>query len=690
MDATSRVPGRPLNWLPPGLTAFMLSLEKTDSLSVQLKAFSVTQAVKALLSSKSQKDLWGVPTSSSEFNRSASLDALRELAKPLGGAIAVAGLYGGVSMHLAGFHTASISCQCESEEFCECNHSYGLCVCGDPDCLVCERCASEEDFEPRECEENYGPELQHHWGFPFTGSVLLNSPNARSPKYSSDAYFQGRRDTRSQRFANMNRPNVQNFGWANPLERRAAFGGKDSAQGTSGSSWGAVQESMTEDDGQDLKGVSEKLPSTWAINVVRKRKGAQNDLVGSNTEHREKEEDRQSSENAEASLRRVDQGSEETETAAELQERRSTPSSVSEAVAAVKPSQNKVTALKSPKWWPFGLQSAASAVDNEPAQTEASSTVVNLETTKWNFRMGQNAGAGALAGGVVSLCLHPIDTVKTIIQAQTGSNRNLLPILSSVISTRGLKGLYRGLGSNLASSAPISAIYTLTYEAVKAGLLRHIPEDMSALAHCAAGGCASVATSIVYTPSECVKQQMQVNGLYRNSWQAFTSILKQGGLPLLYKGWGAVLFRNVPQSVIKFYTYEGLKHWVQGGPRRDTPLTTLQALAIGGAAGSTAAFFTTPFDVVKTRLQTQIPGSVQQYSGVVHAFQCIATTEGIAGLYRGLVPRLVIYVTQGALFFASYEFIKHILTLEAPKLRMKSRQIGGYERQAASTPAEFT
>lgn len=81
----------------------------------------------------------------------------------------------------------------------------------------------------------------------------------------------------------------------------------------------------------------------------------------------------------------------------------------------------------------------------------------------------------------------------------------------------------------------------------------------------------------------------------------------------------------------------------------------------GGFAGSTAALFTTPFDVVKTRVQLQALSPVRKYEGVRHALTQIFQEEGLRGLYRGLTPRLVMYVSQGALFFTSYEFLKTIM-----------------------------
>ncbi|KAM7255781.1 hypothetical protein ACFE04_011522 [Oxalis oulophora] len=287
----------------------------------------------------------------------------------------------------------------------------------------------------------------------------------------------------------------------------------------------------------------------------------------------------------------------------------------------------------------------------------------------------EHAVAGALAGVFVSLSLHPVDTVKTVIQSCRADQKSIYDIGKSIISERGLSGLYRGIASNIASSAPISAVYTLTYESIKGALLPRLPKEYSSVAHCVGAGCASVATSFIFTPSERVKQQMQVGSQYRNSWNALIGILRNGGLPSLYTGWGAVLCRNVPHSIIKFYTYETLKQMMMSSQSSAQP-TTLQTLVCGGIAGSTAALFTTPFDVVKTRLQTQTPGCMSQYSSVGHALGEICRHEGLKGLYRGLIPRLVIYMSQGALFFASYEFFKSVLSLElSRRIQQKENKV---------------
>ncbi|WVZ24498.1 hypothetical protein V8G54_003042 [Vigna mungo] len=353
----------------------------------------------------------------------------------------------------------------------------------------------------------------------------------------------------------------------------------------------------------------------------------------------------------------------------------------------------------------------------------------------------EHAFSGALAGVCVSLCLHPVDTIKTVIQSCRAEHRSIFYIGKSIVSDRddglisGLLGLYRGITTNIASSAPISAVYTFSYESVKAALLPYLPKEYHSFAHCVGGGCASIATSFIFTPSDRIKQQMQVRSHYRNCWYAlvFCNIITfldiellalkmlamsvhrfmgsnfnwnfplNGGFTSLYAGWIAVLCRNVPHSIIKFYTYESLKEVM---PPSVQP-NTFQTLVCGGLAGSTAALFTTPFDVIKTRLQTQIPGSANQYDSVLHALQKISKGEGVKGLYsseeniflgatdylpswdlcsnanctmtffvcvlcmaviRGLIPRLIMYMTQGSLFFASYEFFKRAFSLEASHL----------------------
>ncbi|CAL9108680.1 unnamed protein product [Musa textilis] len=186
---------------------------------------------------------------------------------------------------------------------------------------------------------------------------------------------------------------------------------------------------------------------------------------------------------------------------------------------------------------------------------------------------------------------------------------------------------------------------------------------------------------------------MQVGSQYQDCWNAFIGCFGKGGLPSLYTGWKAVLCRNIPHSIIKFYTYENLKPLCLVSAKPNSGLSTLQTLLCGGIAGSTAAFFTTPFDVVKTKLQTQVsyllywhqllhlclifiqaPGTIGKYSGVLHALQEIARQEGFQGLYRGLTPRLAMYISQGAIFFffASYEFLKVVFALQVPQSHVQA------------------
>ncbi len=73
-------------------------------------------------------------------------------------------------------------------------------------------------------------------------------------------------------------------------------------------------------------------------------------------------------------------------------------------------------------------------------------------------------------------------------------------------------------------------------------------------------------------------------------------------------------------------------------------LRSINYLIGGGIAGCTAAFLTTPLDVLKTRIQTQTTTGVVRYKGTIDAISTIYRVEGLKGYFRGGGARML-YVT---------------------------------------------
>ena len=124
--------------------------------------------------------------------------------------------------------------------------------------------------------------------------------------------------------------------------------------------------------------------------------------------------------------------------------------------------------------------------------------------------------------------------------------------------------------------------------------------------------------SFIYVPSEVLKTRMQLQGRYnnpsfisgynyKNTWHALQMIVKYDGVGALYQGYRATLMRDVPFSAFQFAFYEKFKVEARKWEARpDGQMSLWVETACGGVAGGLAGFLTTPLDVMKTLLQTQV------------------------------------------------------------------------------------
>jgi len=154
---------------------------------------------------------------------------------------------------------------------------------------------------------------------------------------------------------------------------------------------------------------------------------------------------------------------------------------------------------------------------------------------------------------------------------------------------------------------------------------------------------------------------------YKGFMDALRTIVREEGVRALYQGLSPALLGNAASWGLYFAFYtEAKAQWLE----HKVATRTLEAdrygnLELGAkehilcatAAGWLTSLCTNPIWVLKTRMQVQSYGSEGRYTSMADGARRIWQKEGVAGLYRGLVPSLF-GVSHGVVQFVIYEDLK--------------------------------
>ena len=304
--------------------------------------------------------------------------------------------------------------------------------------------------------------------------------------------------------------------------------------------------------------------------------------------------------------------------------------------------------------------------------------------------------AGYLSGIVGIIVGNPLDLLKTRLQAH---GRRRSPSSSSTSSPPPPRTFDRAGTLLRGAAAPV-----LTYGALNALLFSSYNRSLTLLDAqstpaapssslpkiWAAGAAAGLATFVVSAPTELVKCRAQVLRAMPagggapappvSSWAIAARVLRDEGLPGLYRGGAVTAARDAIGYGFYFQAYE-LARRVLASPEDDAVVAKYKVLLYGGIAGVVTWVSIFPLDVVKTRVQTQewlvaeperrplltersesgdLVRKEMRRKGAIEIAKQAYREEGVAVFFRGLGICTVRGFIVSAVQFFVYEWIMEL------------------------------
>jgi Mitochondrial carrier protein len=273
--------------------------------------------------------------------------------------------------------------------------------------------------------------------------------------------------------------------------------------------------------------------------------------------------------------------------------------------------------------------------------------------------------------------------------------------IRSTIEKEGIRGLYRGFSTSC-SLLIVQQLYILMYEKLRARDTFTISSGLSEPTR--NGLSAAIAVTIVQVvanPIDVIVQRKMLQGQVRavstvssatvgvvnppvdtpqkvlSAREIALNVFKTKGLWGFFSGFAISCLQFVPSASLWWWSYpiyrdallpsldkltkytnnflgktEDINTESSASSEMYSPFVSrISEVLSGSLASATVAVSLNPVDIVRTR--SQVNGE-----SAISVFRNLVAMEGIAGLWKGVLPRMALLIPQGALSVTAYELVK--------------------------------
>lgn len=320
---------------------------------------------------------------------------------------------------------------------------------------------------------------------------------------------------------------------------------------------------------------------------------------------------------------------------------------------------------------PFSNANCEGLKINEHREVQALAADVSAEGDNCEYGSSKYYALCGLGGivscGLTHTALVPLDLVKCRIQVDPGKYGGIFQGFRVTLKDSGVRELGKGWAPTFFGYSAQGLFKFGFYEIFKNVYADLVGEETAYVwrtsLYLAASASAEFFADIALCPMEAVKVRIQTQpGFARTLREGAPKIFRDEGLWGFYKGIVPLWGRQIPYTMMKFACFERTVELLYKNvvPKPRSECTKSEQLVVTFVAGYIAGVFCAivshPADTIVSKLNQQKGSS----------FITIGKNLGLLGMWKGLVPRIVMIGTLTALQWFIYDSVKVYFRMPRP------------------------